>query len=236
MKKVPPSERTREEIAVLLAGDGMGEEEPVSLLVRLAMKRIVEEALEGVVRDLLGREYNARRGEKSGYRNGYRKGRLATGEGEVTYAVPQVRDVDGTAVGELRERLSGRSEALEKLAIEMYARGCSTRDIEAIFADDEGRSLLSRTAVSEVTEALWAEYEAFATRDLSEVKRLFLFLDGIAEKLRPGANREAVLAAWCITWEGKGPGAPGAGGKESTECVVEFLEDCRRRGLSIRSW
>lgn len=233
MKKVPPSERTREEIAVLLAGDGMGEEEPVSLLVRLAMKRIVEEALEGVVRDLLGREYNARRGEKSGYRNGYRKGRLATGEGEVTYAVPQVRDVDGTAVGELRERLSGRSEALEKLAIEMYARGCSTRDIEAIFADDEGRSLLSRTAVSEVTEALWAEYEAFATRDLSEVKPLFLFLDGIAEKLRPGANREAVLAAWCITWEGKKVLvhlAPGS--KESTECVVEFLEDCRRRGLS----
>jgi len=31
----------------------------------------------------------------------------------------------------------------------------------------EGRSLLSRTAVSEVTERLWAQYEAFASRDLS---------------------------------------------------------------------
>jgi len=29
--------------------------------------------------------------------------------------------------------------------------------------------MLSRTAVSEVTERLWAEYESFATRDLSEL-------------------------------------------------------------------
>ncbi|TLN19866.1 IS256 family transposase [bacterium] len=233
MKKVPPSQVTREQIAALLAGEGMGEDEPVSLLVRLAVKRIVEEALEGVVRDLLGREYYARRGESRGYRNGYRKGRLATGEGEVSYAVPQVREVDASAIAELRERLSGRTEALEKLAIEMYARGCSTRDIQAIFADEEGRSLLSRTAVSEVTEALWEEYEAFVTRDLSGIKPLFLFLDGIAEKLRAGARCEAVLAAWCITWEGKKVLvhlAPGS--KESTECAVEFLEDCRRRGLA----
>jgi len=39
----------------------------------------------------------------------------------------------------------------------MYARGLSTRDIEAVFAEAEGRSLLSRTAVSEVTERLWAQ-------------------------------------------------------------------------------
>ena len=39
----------------------------------------------------------------------------------------------------------------------MYARGLSTRDIEAVFAEAEARSLLSRTAVSEVTERLWAQ-------------------------------------------------------------------------------
>jgi hypothetical protein len=46
-----------------------------------------------------------------------------------------------------------------------------------------------------VTEALWKEYEEFATRDLSEVRPLYLFFDGIAEKLPAGAPREAVLAA-----------------------------------------
>jgi hypothetical protein len=201
--------------------------ELASLLVRLAVKRIVEEALEGAVRDLLGREYYARRGERQGYRNGYRKGRLATGEGEVSYAIAQVRDADATGIAELRERLSGRTEALEKLAIEMCARGCSTRDIEATFANEQGRSLLSRTTVSEVTEALWEEYEALATRDLSDVKPLFLFPDGVAEKLQPGARREAVTAAWCITCEGTNVLvhlAPGS--KESTDSAVEFLQDC----------
>lgn len=232
MKKIPPSARTREQIEALLKGDGGAEEEPVSLLVRLAVRQIVEEAMEAAVRDLLGRGYYERRGGRPGYRNGHREGRLKTSEGEVGYAVPQLRGVEAEPIAELRERLSGRTEVLEKLAIEMYARGCSTRDIEAVFRDAEGRALLSRTAVSEVTEALWQEYEAFATRDLAEVRPLFLFLDGIAEKLRPGANREAVLCAWAITWEGKKVLvhlAPGT--KESTDCCREFLEDLKRRGL-----
>jgi len=87
---------------------------------------------------------------------------------------------------------------LEALAVEMYARGLSTRDIEALFADERGQSLLSRTAVSEITQRLWAEYEAFASRDLSEFEAIYLFVDGIAEQLHLGRAREAVLAAWGV--------------------------------------
>ncbi len=39
-----------------------------------------------------------------------------------------------------------------------YARGLSTRDIEDAFTDQRGRRLLSRAAVSEITERLWAPY------------------------------------------------------------------------------
>jgi transposase-like protein len=232
VKRVPPSENTKKRVEHLLT-EGTIADSPLSELVRLAVQEIVEEALEGVTQDLLGRGYYERRGDHQGYRNGYRRGRLKTSEGEVRYAVPQVRGVDSEAIATLRSRLSGRTEALEELALEMYARGCSTRDIEAIFTDEEGRSLLSRTAVSEVTEALWQEYEEFATRDLSEVKPLYLFLDGIAEKLRPGAKREAVLCAWAITWEGQKVLvhlAPGT--KESTDCCQDFLQDLKRRGLA----
>ncbi|MBC7294312.1 MAG: hypothetical protein H5T84_09495 [Thermoleophilia bacterium] len=45
-----------------------------------------------------------------------------------------------------------------------------------------------------MTEALWAEHEAFATRDLSETVPLQLFFDGVAERLEPGQMREAVLS------------------------------------------
>jgi len=232
MKRVPPSESTKAELAALFTNGTAGD--PQAELVRLAVRRIVEEALEATARDVLQRDYYARsrRGEK-GWRNGYREGRLSTAEGEVRYSVPQLREVDDSALGALRQSLSGRTEALEDLAVEMYARGLSTRDIEACFRDEEGRSLLPRTAVSEVTERLWAEYEAFATRDLSEVRPLYLFLDGVAERLRPGQAREAVLSAWGITWQGKkvlihlSPGT-----KESTDCCREFLEEMRRRGLS----
>jgi len=144
-----------------------------------------------------------------------------------------VRGADDAPLRALRESLKGRTDALEELAVEMYARGLSTRDIEAALRGEDGHSLLSRSAVSEVTEVLWQEYEAFATRDLSEVRPLFLFLDGVAERLRPGQTREAVLCAWAVTWEGRkvlvhlSPGT-----KESTECCRDFLEDLRRRGLS----
>ena len=107
-----------------------------------------------------------------------------------------------------------------------------TRDIETIFRREDGSSLLSRTAVSKLTERLWEEYKAFATRDLSGIKPLYLFLDGLAARLTPGYKREAVLAAWAITWEGKKVLihiAPGT--KESTDCCREFIEEMRRRGL-----
>jgi hypothetical protein len=52
--------------------------------------------------------------------------------------------------------------------------------------------------VSEITERLWAEYEGFCKRDLSEHAIVYLFVDDIAERLRPGQRREAVLAAWGI--------------------------------------
>jgi putative transposase len=114
----------------------------------------------------------------------------------------------------------------------MYARGLSVRDIEALFADGSGRSLLSRTAVSEITERLWREYEAFASRDLSEFEVVYLFVDGIAERLHLGQPREAVLAAWGILADGKKALlhlAPGS--KEDTVSCKEFFQDMRRRGL-----
>jgi transposase-like protein len=172
--------------------------DPRSELVRLSVRRIVEEALEAATRDLQGRDHDDRRDGRAGYRNGYREARLRTAEGEIEFAVPQVREIDNAAIVAVKDRLKGRTEELEHLALEMYAWGCSTRDIEAAFRGEDGRMLLSKTAVSEITEALWQESEEFATRDLSEYRPVYLFLDGIAERFRPGAKREAVLADWAI--------------------------------------
>jgi len=230
--RVPASERTSQRLRELL--NGLGEDEVGSQVIRLGIRKIVEEALEGELRDALGRDYYERGAEPGrGYRNGTRIGRLKTAEGLVEFGVPQVADRAEPFHSKVREQLAGRTEELERLVVEMYARGLSTRDIEEALRDaGTGKLLVSRTAVSEITERLWSEYEAFATRDLAEFVVAYLFVDGIAERLRSGQPREAVLCAWAICRDGRKVLlhlAPGT--KEDTESCKAFFQDMRRRGL-----
>jgi transposase-like protein len=171
--------------------------------VKLATRLIIEEALEAEGRDVLGRDYYERGGEpERGYRNGVRPGRLKTAEGLAEYSAPQIAGRETPFRSEIREHLKGRTQALEDLAVELLARGLSVRDIEDAFRDESGRLLLSRTAVSEIGDRLWADYQEFAARDLSEYDISYLIVDGIAERIRPGQKREPVLAAWGFTVSG----------------------------------
>lgn len=204
MARVPASERTRNELKEMFSGKAPADR---SRLVRQAARLIVEEALESEATDVVGRGYYERGSERRGYRNGYRVGRVKTAEGEIEFGVPQVTDTTEPFRSKIRELIRGRTEELERLAVEMYARGLSVRDIEAAFTDEAGRCVLSKSAASELSERLWSDYQAFAGRDLSEFKVLYLFVDGIAEKLhlgsrarrcsRPGASpRRDIRCSW----------------------------------------
>jgi len=161
--------------------------------IRRAAKALVEQMLTAEVDEHLGRvSYQRREDQQVGYRNGYKSRSLKTAEGEVGVEVPQVRGlVDGPYQSPIWQALSKRSPALQKLAVEMYARGLSTRDIEDLLSelcqeqeDQEGPMLLSKSSVSRVTEALWEEYEAFTKRDLAEFDVVYLFCDAVYESLR----------------------------------------------------
>ena len=135
----------------------------------------------------------------------------------------------------MRAALSRSARELERLAVELYARGLSTRDIEDAFTDETGRRLLSRAAVSEITEKLWAEYEDFCKRDLSEHAIAYLFVDGIAERLRPGQRREAVLAAWGIGEDGrKSLLGLMAGSRGRRDGASSSFKTCAPEGSAIR--
>jgi len=230
--RIPASERTSQKLSELLT-EGVADGDARAELLKLAVRKIVEEALEAEVAEVVGRGYyEAGAAPGAGYRNGYRRGRLRTAEGAIEYGVPQVADRPEPFVSRVRAGLAGRTAELERLAVEMYARGLSTRDVEAAFRDATGASLLSRTAVSQVTERLWQEYEGFATRDLSEFAVAYFFVDGVAERLHAGLPREAVLCAWGITEDGRKVLlhlAPGT--KEDTASCTAFFEDLKRRGL-----
>ena len=230
--RIPASMRTRQSLSDLIEGR-LSTPAGRSELMKLATRLIVEEALEGESRDAVGRDYYAHGAEPGqGYRNGVRSGRLKTAEGFVEYSAPQVAGRDEPFRSEIREHLKGRTEALEDLAVELLARGLSVRDIEDAFRDETGRLLLSKTAVSEIGERLWADYQEFATRDLGEYEIAYLFVDGIAERIRPGQKREPVLAAWGFTASGaKVLLHLMAGSKEDAETVSAFFQDMRGRGL-----
>ena len=70
-------------------------------------------------------------------------GATAYSRGDVEYGAPQVSDRERPFRSRIRSLLGKRTEELERLAVEMYARGLSVRDIEAAFTDETGRSLLS---------------------------------------------------------------------------------------------
>ena len=61
----------------------------------------------------------------------------------------------------------------------------------------------------------------------------YLFVDGIAERIRPGQRREPVLAAWGVTSRGRKVllGLM-AGSKEDHETVCAFFQDMRNRNLN----
>jgi putative transposase len=236
MNRIPPSQKIGKKLETLLTQGLDGEGNVTSTLIRLGVERLVQELLEQEVTDYLEREHYQRRRpeqEHRGYRNGYERGRIRTAEGEIVVQVPQVREAPETYRSELMVFLRGNSDVLERLAVEMYARGLSTRDIEDALIEATGDRLLSRTAVSQVTEVLWADYEAFAERDLSGFEVEYLFLDAVYESLRQQAGlKEGVLVAWGICSDGrKALLHLTLGNKESYGNWLDFLRDMVGRGL-----
>jgi putative transposase len=209
MRKVPPSVMVREQIDEALFSEGLdanGETNLLSTLAQLGLSYLVQQALEQEQEDFLGRGHYERRSKEArrAYRNGYEEAGLATAEGKVDVRVPQVRGSSTPYRSRLMDFLSGNSEALERLVVEMYARGLSTRDVEECFRDEAtGELMISRSAVSEITDQLWEDYRAFCERDLSEIEVEYLFLDAVYESLRRYGAKEGILAAWCITTDGR---------------------------------
>lgn len=125
----------------------------------------------------------------------------------------------------LWQALQRRTDVLERLVVEMCARGLSTRDIE------DG-PLLSCSTGSRITEALHAEFEAFARRGLSGLDGVYLFADAVYEALRRQAGcREGILVPWAILGDGsKVLVHLSLGNQERHEGWLEHFRDLVRRG------
>jgi transposase-like protein len=180
----------------------------------------------------LGRERYERRGGENGYRNGYENGTLKTAEGGLRVQVPQIRGREEPYRSSLWSQVAKTSEVLKQLIVEMYAGGLSPGDLEYSLETALGQFVLSKSAVSEITDILTEEYEAFRSRDLSGYEVAYLFMDAVYEPLRRWGSKTGVFCVWAICVEGRKVLLTlSTANSESYESCLEVLRDLVKRGL-----
>lgn len=137
----------------------------------------------------IGAGHYERTQERTGHANGYKDKTIKTRLGDITLAVPQVRE-GGFYPGALEKGL--RSErALMLTMAEMYIQGVSTRKVSAII-EEMGGSSVSATLVSKAVAELDDKLEGWRNSEIGEVT--YLYLDARYEKVRQdGQVRDAAI-------------------------------------------
>ena len=191
-QRIAPSVQIEAAIEAVLAG-GLGDPDALSTLGRLGAQLVLQRAVEDEVAAFLRRARYERAPDAAGSRNGHRPRRVQTAEGEITVAMPQVRDsltrFVSSVIPDTRSII--RTRPLEALVIGAYVRGLSDRDIESL-AREAGLGAISRTAVSTVCRELRDRYRAFRARSLGETRLLVLMLDAIYLPVRPRSSQSSV--------------------------------------------
>ena len=229
--KLRPSQEINKEIEEILYGE---KKEQISELIIKAAEKIVQEALEQEVGEFLGRQWYEHKDTKEfkGYRNGYQDKEYKTTECIMNIRKPRVRENAEPYESKLYDRLDSLEGKLKTMALESYIRGLSTRDIEKTFVGEQGEALLSKSSISNVSEAMYKEYEEFANRDLSRLDITYLFVDGVYESIRKYTRNQGILCAWGIMSDGRKEMIHlMAVESETTQSWKMFFADMTNRGL-----
>jgi transposase-like protein len=235
-KRIPPSERLSKNILELvqnLSSNG-NNQELLSKLMQLSMRKTIQEILEQEATEHIGKGYYEQGQNRSGHRNGYKPAHIRTAEDKLLIEKPQIDDPSEPFRSNVWKHVKGNTERLEKIVVEMYARGCSTRDIEALLKDEYGNILLSKSAISQLNSRLWQEYEFFCKTDLSGYDVVYIFCDAVYESLRLHRSpKEGILVVWGILSSGaKVLLAMELGNKESYDDWLQAYRNLRKRGLN----
>jgi putative transposase len=138
--------------------------------------------------------------DRKGHANGYKPKTVRTRIGEITFAVPQVRE-GGFYPSALEKGLRSERALVTTLA-EMYVQGVSTRKVKAITEELCGIEI-SAMQVSRAAAQLDTVLQEWRERPLEEIT--YLYVDARYEKVRQaGQVRDAaVLMATGITPQGE---------------------------------
>ncbi|MCR8897865.1 IS256 family transposase [Gordonia sp. GONU] len=202
-------------------------------LLKALTKSVLEAALDEEMTEHLGYDKHDVAGRNTGNsRNGTRTKRVLTDAcGQVPIEVPRDRNgtFDPVIVGKSKRRVTD----VDRVVLSLYAKGLTTGEISAHFADVYGASV-SKDTVSRITDRVIEEMVGWWARPLEKVYAA-VFIDAIMVKIRDGQVRNRpIYAAIGVDLDGHkdilGMWA-GDGGGESARFWLAVLTDLKNRGV-----
>jgi putative transposase len=219
------------ELVRLAKEQGLSLTGPEGLLKQLT-KTVIETALNEEMTEHLGYEKHDPAGAGSGnIRNGARaKTVLTEASGHVEVEVP--RDRAGTFEPQIVKKRQRRLNGVDEVVLSLYAKGLTTGEISAHFAEIYGASV-SKETISRITDTVIEEMNDWSHRPLDGTYAA-VFIDAIVVKVRDGqvANRP-FYAAIGVTLAGERDilGLWAGSGGEGAKFWMAVLTDLKNRGV-----
>ena len=202
-------------------------------IIRQGAQMMLQSALEEEVGLYIERDFYERSEQNKGRRNGSKSRTVKVGDGDITIGMPQVRDVAPFHSKLLPPRMTRMQEIDEMIPL-LYMNGISTRKVKKAVGKVLGKKGLSHQNVSRISGRVVEEFNEWKKRDLSNLKPVYMILDGIRLGVRGQTKqKEAVLVAWAFMEDGsRALVSVSLGNGESYNAWKGFLEDLIRRGMS----
>ena len=235
---MPRRKRTPEEIArkakvrELMQELDINDMSDINALFKEFVGDILENGLEAELDDELGySKYDYRNKDTDNSRNGHSTKTMKTSFGEVDIDVP--RDRKGEFEPQLvKKQQTSLSGDIEEKILSMYAKGMTTRDIDAHIREIYGLEV-SDSTVSRITDKILPVVKEWQQRPLEEIYAV-VFLDAIHYHVRSEGQiiKKAVYIAIGINMSGiKEVLGMWVGENESAKYWLSILNGLRNRGV-----
>ena len=217
-------------------------EDPLTELLRSGAQRLIHQAVEAELAELLDRHAGDRdaQGRAAVVRNGYLPQReVLSGIGPVQVKVPKVRSRTDEAVvfrSSLVPPYVRRTPTLDAALPWLYLKGISTGQMEEALSVLVGpeASGLSASVVSRLKAQWKEEYQIWSRRRLDKDRWVYWWADGIYSGLRAEGQRLCALVVVGVNERGeKHFLAVEDGVRESTQSWREVLLDLKARGVAV---
>jgi putative transposase len=205
-------------------------------LIPEIVRRGLQELLEAEVSALTGAQLHERcPDQRSTHRNGYRRRLLTTQVGDLTLAIPKLRQ--GSFFPDWLEPRRRVDKALYAVVMEAYTGGISTRKVDALVEALGGDSGISKSEVSRICQGLDEQVKAFLGRPLDHAHFPYVYLDATYLHRRLRRNLQVVSRAVVVAI---GINALGfrevlgiaVGDSEAEAFWRQFLGSLKERGLT----